>query len=226
MRPIAALLLAAIVAAFGGYRAEAQSPGAAAAQAPAASRFQAGKHYRRLSPAQPTSSETGKIEVAEVFMFGCPGCYAFEPHLQSWIQKLPADVSFVRIPAPWNATADLHAHAYYAAEALGKAREIEGPFFNEFLITKNYLDSEDKLASFFEQFGVDAATFRNTFNSFAVDAKVTANQVISHRWWPSSVRSIRPVRSSMVFSDSITDRSRSSQLFLAAASSMAYSPLT
>ena len=82
-------------------------------------------------------------------------------------------MSDVRIPAPWNATADLHAHAYYAAEALGKAREIEGPFFNEFHIKKNYLDSEDKLASFFEQFGVDAATFRNTFNSFAVDAKVT-----------------------------------------------------
>jgi protein dithiol oxidoreductase (disulfide-forming) len=174
VRSIAALLLAASFVIFGSHRTEAQSPAPAAApEGTAASRFQAGRHYQRLSPAQPTSSETGKIEVAEVFMFSCPGCYGFEPHLQSWIQKQPADVSFVRIPAPWNAVADLHAHAYYVAEALGKAREIEGPFFNEFHAKKNYLDSEDKLASFFEQFGVDETTFRNTFKSFAVDAKVT-----------------------------------------------------
>jgi thiol:disulfide interchange protein DsbA len=168
-----------MLAFLGGHRAEAQAapPAApapvAAAAAPETSRFEAGKHYQRLSPAQPTSAETGKIEVAEVFMFGCPGCYGFEPHLASWVRKLPPDVTFVRIPAPWNATADLHAHAYYAAEALGKAGEIAAPFFDEFHVKKNYLESEEKLAAFFARFGVDGATFRGAFNSFAVDAKVT-----------------------------------------------------
>jgi len=148
---------------------------AARAQAPApagAAKFEAGKHYQLLTPAQPTSSDTGKIEVAEVFMFGCPGCFAFEPHVQSWTKKLPDYVSFVRIPAPWNATAELHARAYYTALALGKAHEVEGPLFNEFHLNKNYLDTEDKLAAFFKQFGVDDKTFRNMFASFAVDAKV------------------------------------------------------
>ena len=147
-----------------------------------ASKFEAGKHYQVLTPAQPTSSDTGKIEVAEVFMFGCPGCFGFEPHLQSWLPKLPDDVSFVRIPAPWNATADLHARAYYTAQALGKTHEIEGPLFNEFHVKHNYLDSEDKLAAFFKQFGVDDTTFRNTFESFAVDAKVGRAQDLVKRY--------------------------------------------
>jgi thiol:disulfide interchange protein DsbA len=173
VRSIAVPLLAATIASFGAFqRAEAQAP-APAASTPASTRFEAGKHYQRLSPVQPPSADTGKIEVAEVFMFGCPGCYAFEPHLERWIGELPADVSFVRIPAPWNATADLHAHAYYVAETLGKTREIAGPFFNEFHVKKNYLDSAAKLAEFFEQFGVDGTTFRTAFNSAAVDAKVT-----------------------------------------------------
>lgn len=190
MKSTFALLLAAVVA-LGTHRAEAQSPAPAAdAQAPGTARFQAGKHYQRLSPAQPTSSETGKIEVAEVFMFSCPGCFGFEPHLQAWIKKLPADVSFIRIPAPWNAIADLHAHAYYVAEALGKTHEIEGPFFNEFHVKRNLLDSEDKLADFFEQFGVDDAAFRSTFNSFAVDAKVTRAQDLVKRYKVPSTPSV------------------------------------
>jgi thiol:disulfide interchange protein DsbA len=148
--------------------------GTASAQAPASdSKFEAGKHYTLISPAQPTSSETGKIEVAEVFMFGCPGCYGFEPHLQAWVKKLPADVSFVRIPAPWNAMADGHARAYYTAQALGKTAEVDGPFFTEFHVNRNYLDNQQKLAAFFKQFGVDADTFNKTYTSFAVDAKVS-----------------------------------------------------
>jgi protein dithiol oxidoreductase (disulfide-forming) len=164
-------MLAVSLTALGTVSAQAPAP-APATPAAGTGPFEAGKHYQVLAPAQPTSSATGKIEVAEIFMFGCPGCFGFEPHLQSWVKKLPDDVSFIRIPAPWNATADLHARAYYTAQALGKTQEIEGPLFNEFHVNRNYLDNKDKLAAFFKQFGVDNTTFRNTFESFAVDAKV------------------------------------------------------
>jgi thiol:disulfide interchange protein DsbA len=123
-------------------------------------------------------------------MFGCPGCFGFEPHLQSWLPKLPDYVSFVRIPAPWNATADLHARAYYTAQSLGKTNEIEGPLFNEFHIKQNYLDSEEKLAAFFKQFGVDDTAFRNTFESFAVDAKVGRAQDLIKRYRVPSTPSV------------------------------------
>jgi protein dithiol oxidoreductase (disulfide-forming) len=113
------------------------------------------------------------VEVAEIFMFGCPHCAAFEPLLQSWLKKAPSYVSFVRVPAVWNPIAELHARAYYTAEALGKTAEIDGPFFNEIHVKHNMLDSIDKLAAFFAQFGVDEKTFRAKFTSFEIDAKVS-----------------------------------------------------
>ena len=151
-------------AAFGVSQVNAQS-------APAAPPFEAGKHYTVLSPAQPTSTDAGKVEVAEVFMFGCGGCFNFEPHIQRWLGKKADYVNFVRIPAPWNAAAVVHARAYYTAEALGKVEEIDGDFFNEIHTNRNMLETEAKLAALFAKHGVDEATFKNTFNSFAVNAK-------------------------------------------------------
>lgn len=145
---------------------------AAAPAGGATPRFEEGKHYQRFQTAQPTSSDTGKVEVAEVFMFGCPGCFGLEPHLEQWLATKPDYVSFVRIPASFNGLAEIHARAYYTAETLGKAEEIAGPFFNEVHVKHNRLDSEAPLAAFFARFGVDETTFKNTFYSFAVDAKL------------------------------------------------------
>lgn len=148
-------------------------------RAPATPPFQAGTHFTVLSPAQPTSSEPGKVEVAEIFMFGCPGCNAFEPRIQEWLGRKADYVTFVRVPAPWNAAAIVHARAYYTAEALGKAGEIDADFFNEIHVNRNLLETEAKLATFFAKHGVDEAKFKTTFNSEAITAKVKrADQLI------------------------------------------------
>jgi protein dithiol oxidoreductase (disulfide-forming) len=164
--------------------------GHAQSQSAATPPFEAGKHYTALSPAQPTSTDSGKIEVAEIFMFGCPGCFGFEPHVQRWLSRKADYVNFVRIPAPWNPAAILHARAYYTAEALGKTDEIDGPFFQEFHTNRNYLDSEAKLAEFFGKFGVDEATFKSTFNSFAVNAKLKRAEELVRRYRVQSTPSV------------------------------------
>ena len=66
----------------------------------------------------------------------------------------------------------MHARAYYTAEALGKTEEIDGDFFNEIHTNRNMLETEAKLAALFAKHGVDEATFKSTFNSFAVNAKL------------------------------------------------------
>jgi thiol:disulfide interchange protein DsbA len=146
----------------------------AAAQQAAVPPFEAGKHYAVLTPPQPTSTAPGKVEVAEVFMFGCPGCFAFEPSIQAWLEHKADYINFVRVPAQWSSHPEspMHARAYYTAEALGKLGEIERPFFDEVHMKGNLLDTEPKLAAFFAAHGVDEATFKSTFNSFAVDAKL------------------------------------------------------
>ena len=152
--------------------------------------LQAGKQYTLISPAQPTGSPAGQVEVTEIFMFGCPGCYAFEPQLQKWLATKPAYVNFVRVPAMWEPWAPLHARAYYTAEALGKLKDIEGPFFNEFHAKGNKLDTEAKIAAFFQLYGVDPATFKNTFNSFSVVAKVKRADELVKRYQAQSTPTV------------------------------------
>jgi thiol:disulfide interchange protein DsbA len=152
------------------------------AQTVATPPFEAGKHYTVLQPALATSANAGRIEVAEVFMFGCPGCYAFEPHLQRWLAGKADYIDFVRIPAQWTGPAILHARAYYTAEALGKLESIEAPFFDEIHKNGNHLETQEKLTAFFGRHGVDEATFTATFNSSDVSDKLErAEQLIGGR---------------------------------------------
>ena len=53
----------------------------------------AGKGFELVSPPQPTVDKN-KVEVIEFFHYGCPHCKAFDPLLDLWIKKLPADVVF------------------------------------------------------------------------------------------------------------------------------------
>jgi protein dithiol oxidoreductase (disulfide-forming) len=164
----------------------------AAAQQVAAPPFEAGKHYAVLTPAQPTSTGAGKVEVAEVFMFGCPGCFGFEPYIQAWLDKKPDYINFVRLPAQWSSHPEspMHARAYYTAEALGKLGEIEEDFFNEVHRNGNLLDTEAKLAAFFAAHGVDEAAFKSTFNSFTVNAKLKRADELVQRYRVQSTPSV------------------------------------
>ena len=59
--------------------------------------FDEGIDYKTLS--QPQATETGdKIEVLELFWYGCPHCYHLEPKLKSWLEAKPDYVEFRRMP--------------------------------------------------------------------------------------------------------------------------------
>ena len=57
-----------------------------------------GTHYVRLGQPLAVTAPAGKVEVVEFFWYGCPHCNVFEPMLEAWAKKLPADVSFRRVP--------------------------------------------------------------------------------------------------------------------------------
>ena len=127
--------------------------------------------YQDIQPAQPTSSGN-KIEVVEMFWYGCPHCYQFEPLIKQWKGSLPADVSFVRVPAIFNDKWALHARAFYTAEALGVLDKIHQPLFDAMHKDKKRLDDQARLAEFFASFGISKDSFNSTFYSFAVNSKV------------------------------------------------------
>lgn len=152
-----------------------------------------GIEYQLITPAQPTITKD-KIEVVEMFWFGCPHCYHFEPDLNDWLAKKPDNVVFVRIPAVFSAPWALHARAYYTAQTLGlydnDSHKFHDAFFDEFHNKKNQLMTKQALQAFFARFGVSADDFNNTFNSFAVNIKVNRATTLSKRYQLQGVPSL------------------------------------
>lgn len=131
-----------------------------------------GKEYELVIPEQPTQVEDGKVEVVEIFWYGCTHCYDFEPYVEKWLSELPPHAAFRRLPASFNARWLVHARAFYTAESLHVLEKVHNPLFEALKKDQKRFDTEEDLAAFFAQHGVHEAQFRQTFNSFAVDAKV------------------------------------------------------
>jgi protein dithiol oxidoreductase (disulfide-forming) len=140
------------------------------AQLPAAA-FKEGESYYRIDqPVRPRDPK--KIEVVEVFWYGCPHCYRFDPMVKAWEKKLPADVDFYRLPVIWNSVTELHARAFYTAQALGAMNKLHDPLFNALNDQGNPLNSEERLAQLFGNYGITAEQFKKTFDSFGVTSQV------------------------------------------------------
>jgi len=152
--------------------------------------FELGKDYNRLTPTQPTSSGPQQVEVAEIFWYGCPHCYNFDPILKNWESSKADYINFVRIPAVWNPLLRLHAQAFYTAQVLGKGAEMHEPLFAEIHQNGNYLDSQEKLGYFFARFGVSREAFNDAFNSRDVNTLLQRAEELNQRYQISSVPSI------------------------------------
>jgi len=128
-------------------------------------------HYETIaSPVR--TADPNKIEVTEIFWYGCPHCYAFEPLISSWEEKLPSDVAFVRSPGMWNQTMEIHAQIFYAAEALGVTGKIHDVAFNEIHRNRNYLQTEEVVKDMFVNAGVAPDAFDKAWKSFSVTSAV------------------------------------------------------
>ena len=151
---------------------------ACAADEPAKPAYEEGKHYTVLD-GQPKPAKTGKIEVTEMFWYGCGHCYMFEPLLEEWKKTLADDVALVRSPAMWQQRRNppdamwTHAKLYYTASALGQLDKLHPAFFEAMHKFNKRLVSNDEIASVVSAQGLDGDTFVKTMDSFAVNAQVT-----------------------------------------------------
>jgi len=137
-----------------------------------ATEYVAGKDYEVLPSAVATRNKA-KVEVVEVFWYGCSHCFAFEPGLKAWQKTLPAYADFYQMPAMWSPVMKLHAQGFYVAKALGMLDKIHEPFFSALNVEKKKLADKDTMAAFFARFGVDKATFDKTISSFGVESQVS-----------------------------------------------------
>ena len=148
--------------------------------------LEAGKTYIELANAVPVA-KPGKIEVVELFWYGCPHCYAFEPVVNPWVEKLPADVNFVRIPAMFGGPWDAHGQMFLTLEAMGVEHKVHNAVFNAIQKEGKRLDKPDEMAEFLATQGVDKDKFLSTFNSFAIKGQITKAKELAKKYEISGV---------------------------------------
>lgn len=137
-------------------------------QASALEEFQDGVHYETLE--KPVlSDDPSKIEVLELFWYGCPHCDDLDPSLKVWVSKLPSDVSFSRLPVVFGKSWEMHARMFWAAKNLNVLETVHQSLFNALHRESQKLQSESDVVAFFERFGLDPEVVRRELYSFSTE---------------------------------------------------------
>jgi thiol:disulfide interchange protein DsbA len=161
------------------------TPGPRAAQT-----FTQGQDYFLLSPVQSTSVPAGKVEVMEVFSYGCPACNNFQPAMEKLKKALPANAQLVLLPAAFQSAEDwpMFQRAYFAAQILGIAERTHQGIFDAVWKSGELATTdpgthrlmnpqpslEDAARVYARLAGVKPETFVATARSFSVDMKMKA----------------------------------------------------
>ena len=151
-----------------------------------------GKNYFLIDPPRPTSVGLGKVEVTEVFSYGCPACNVFVPTMHQLKRELPANAFLDYLPAAFNPSEDwpMFQLAFITAQTLGVAESMHDAMYdavwktNELAVLepgseriKSHLPTIEDAARFYNSHaGVPVDKFVSTAKSFAVDVKVRSTE--------------------------------------------------
>ncbi len=134
---------------------------------------QLGTDFSQTTQVIPTENPS-KIEVTELFWYGCPHCYHMDPELSVWVKKLPSDVYFKRVPGIPRPDWVPMAKAYYALEALGITEKLHSKLFDA--IHKDRVlrpdDERGAIEWVIKTSGLDRKKVEEAFNSFSTNTKL------------------------------------------------------
>ena len=148
-----------------------------------------GRHYQILDNPTVTRNPS-KVEVVEVFWFGCNHCYSLESYIQPWKRKLPNDVDFWKSHITWNAQAETHARLFYSAKALGiEEKAIPAAFTAIWREGRNLLGNSE-VEYFFKGFGIEKERYLSVSNSFGVNNAVKQANNRMRQWTVTGVPTI------------------------------------
>lgn len=143
--------------------------------------FIEGVDYQPIDPIVKTS-DPGKVVVTEVFWYGCPHCFRFEPVIEKWAASLPEGVVFEQLPSSLNPSWTEHARTFYALKMMGAQEQLHAKIFEAIHIKRRRLTGLDSIAKFVADQGVDEKVFRKHYASFPVDSQVRKNKKIEQRY--------------------------------------------
>jgi thiol:disulfide interchange protein DsbA len=162
-----------------------------------AGKWTAGTNYTVLSPAQPSDAPPGKVEVVEMFWYGCPHCYAFDPVLEAWKKHKAGYIEFVRVPVMWADIHRSHARLFYTLQALGKLDQLHSKVFDqihqkgdELYVSGDPNATLEDVVKFAEANGISRADFVAAWNSFGVQANLQKADDLGRRYKIDAVPTI------------------------------------
>ncbi|MBL8309296.1 MAG: thiol:disulfide interchange protein DsbA/DsbL [Burkholderiales bacterium] len=158
---------------------------AASFSAGAQEQFAEGKDFLRLK--NPVAVESGaKIEVIEFFSYGCPHCKDLEEYLGPWLKKVPADVSFKRVPVSFQPAWTNLGKIYYTLDALGR-EDLSVKVFQAYHSANVRLSEEKTFFDWAAGNGLDATKVKEMWASFAVNSKMNRAKTLASNYSVDSV---------------------------------------
>ena len=154
--------------------------------------WESGTNYTVLGRPQATSVGPDKVEVNEVFWYGCGHCYALDPALETWKKKKAAYIEFVRMPVVWGPSHVQHARLYYTLQALDRG-ELHPKVFDAIHRDGVMLsaDTDDQARAlhfaFLKQHGVTEQQFNAAYDSADVLNNVRRARTMTGRYEVASV---------------------------------------
>jgi len=152
-------------------------------------KWQQGRHYRVLTPTVRTSAAPGKVEVVEVFWYGCGACFTLDPYLESWKKNgKPSNVEFIRVPVAWNKGAEMHARLYYTLRELKQDERLHTKVFDTIHRGGNGLLGRDEkstltvMTAWAKQNGITEKAFVDAWNSMSVVKNVREADLLVRRY--------------------------------------------
>jgi thiol:disulfide interchange protein DsbA len=157
-----------------------------------------GKNYFPIKPAQPTNVAAGKVEVVEVFSYGCIACNMFYPTMDTIVAAMPKNVQVNYIHASFNPAEawPMFQRAYLTALAMGISEKTHTAMFNavwgtngELAVSdrqtnrlKNPMPTIDKAADFYARVaGIKKEEFLSIAKSFSIESKMkTADMLVKN----------------------------------------------
>jgi protein dithiol oxidoreductase (disulfide-forming) len=121
-----------------------------------------------------STDNPSKIEVMEIFWYGCSHCYQMEAPLHTWVKKLPSDVYFKRVPGLPNPSWAPMAKAFYAMETLGVSEKLHSKLFDAIHKAKTLNPTDEKAAIDWitAQSGMDKLKVEQAFKSFTMNTSL------------------------------------------------------
>jgi protein dithiol oxidoreductase (disulfide-forming) len=156
-------------------------PAAAATAAPAASFTEGNEYVATTTPGRYAPKD--KVEVVEVFSYGCIHCAHYEEYAEKLQKELPKGVTFHAVPAAFNDAWLPYAQAYYAAKKLNVPAAAHAALFKAIHTDHYPLRTIEELADWYKQYyGVDAAKFVAIATGDEVKQQILADSKLIQGW--------------------------------------------